>query len=57
MRIMAADWAEQEAETIVDAFVADTSASDLLRLQERIAAALRRAFERGRREGPAVQRA
>jgi len=44
------DWAEQQAETIVDAFVADQGPEDLLRLQQAIANALRRAYERGKQE-------
>lgn len=44
------DRAEKEAERIVDAFVADQGPEDLLRLQQTIAAALRRAFERGKQE-------
>jgi hypothetical protein len=43
------DWAEKEAEVIVDAFVADESSSDLLNLQGAIANALRRAYESGRK--------
>ena len=40
-------WAEREAETIIDAFVAYEGPDDLLRLQHAIAAALHRAFEIG----------
>jgi len=35
------DWAEKEAETIVDQFVDDETPADLLRLQKLIAEALR----------------
>jgi hypothetical protein len=42
------DWAEKEAEAIVDRFVADESSADLLRLQQSIAEALRAAYEKGR---------
>lgn len=45
-----ADWAEQQAEAIVDTFVADQGPEDLLRLQQAIANALRQAYERGKRE-------
>lgn len=44
------DWRNTEAEAIVDAFVADQTSHDLLRLQQAIAAALRRAYEKGRKE-------
>lgn len=40
---MLKDWAEEEAEAIVDQFVADEGPDDLLRLQTAIAAALRKA--------------
>lgn len=47
------DWAEKEAEAIVDDFVADEGQDDLLRLQTAIAVALRKAYEKGRmRHGP-----
>ena len=42
------DWAETEAESIIDAFVADHSSADLLHLQESIAAALRHAYDEGK---------
>jgi hypothetical protein len=42
------DWAEEEAEAIVDRFVADEGPDDLLRLQTAIAAALRNAYDKGR---------
>ena len=42
------DWADKEAEAIVDQFVADESSADLLRLQQSIAEALRAAYEKGR---------
>ncbi|MGH7231523.1 MAG: hypothetical protein ACREJU_09225 [Nitrospiraceae bacterium] len=42
------DWACQQAEGIVDSFIANGSAGDLLHLQEAIAAALRRAYEQGK---------
>ncbi len=41
------DWAEKEAEAIIDRFVADESPADLLRLQQSIAEALRVAYENG----------
>ena len=44
------DWAEKEAEAIVDRFVADESSADLLRLQQSIAQALRTAYEKGKKE-------
>lgn len=44
------DWADMEAESIVDTFVADQAPDDLLRLHLAIADALRRAFEQGRKE-------
>jgi hypothetical protein len=46
--MMMEDWADKEAEAIVDRFVADESAADLLRLQQSIAQALRAAYEKGR---------
>ena len=47
------NWADMEAELIVDTFVADQASDDLLRLQLRSADALLRAFEKGRKEkGP-----
>ena len=42
------DWAEKEAEAIVDRFVADESSADLLRLQQSIAEALRTAYHKGK---------
>ncbi len=39
------DWAEQEAEKIIDCFVADGSSADLLHLQQLIAEALRTVFK------------
>lgn len=42
------DWAEKEAEAIVDRFVADESSADLWRLQQSIAEVLRTAYEKGR---------
>jgi hypothetical protein len=42
------DWADNEAERIVDDFVANESSEDLLRLQEAIAAAIRDAYKRAR---------
>ena len=42
------DWAEKEAEAIVDQFVADESSADLLRLQQLIAEALRTAYAKGK---------
>ena len=44
------DWADKEAEGIVDRFVEDESSADLLRLQQSIAQALRAAYEKGKRE-------
>jgi hypothetical protein len=41
------DWADRQAETIVDAFLAYRGTHDLLRLQRAIAAALCRAKEVG----------
>jgi hypothetical protein len=46
--MMMGDWAEKEAEAIVDRFVADESSADLLRLQQSIAEALRAAYDKGR---------
>ena len=47
------DWAEEEAEAIVDDFAADEGPDDLLRLQTAIAVALLKAYEKGRiRHGP-----
>jgi len=43
------DWVDNEAERIVDDFVANDSAEDLLQLQEAIAAAIRDAYERGKK--------
>lgn len=40
-------WAKKQAEVIVDTFLADSAPDDLLRLEQAIAAALRRACERG----------
>ena len=42
------DWAEKEAEAIIDRFVADESSADLLRLQQSIAEALRAAYRKGK---------
>ena len=42
------DWAEKEAEAIIDRFVADESSADLLRLQQSIAEALRAAYQKGK---------
>jgi hypothetical protein len=47
-QMMMEDWADKEAEAIVDRFVADESSADLLRLQQSIAEALRAAYEKGR---------
>ena len=41
------DWAEKQAESIIDAFVADESSADLLHLQQMIAEALRMAGGNG----------
>lgn len=41
------NWAEREAEKIIDAFVAYDGPDDFLQLQQAIAAALCRAFEIG----------
>jgi hypothetical protein len=41
-------WAEKQAEVIVDAFLADGEPEDLLRLEQAIADALRRTYERRR---------
>ena len=49
------DWAEKEAEPIVDRFVADESSADLLRLQQFIAEALRASYERGRAHKDNIQ--
>ena len=45
---MMKDWAEKEAEVLVDRFVADESSTDLLHLQQSIAEALRAAYEKER---------
>ena len=42
------DWAEKEAERIVDEFVASERSDDLLQLQQAIAVAMRDAYERGK---------
>jgi hypothetical protein len=42
------DWAEREAEKIIDAFVAYDGPDDLLRLQQAIASALCQTYEIGR---------
>ena len=45
------DWFEREAELIIDGFVRDDDRDgDLLRLEQAITAALRRAFNRGKRQ-------
>jgi hypothetical protein len=44
------DWADKEAEAIVDRFVADESSADLLCLEQSIAEALRAAYEKGRED-------
>ena len=49
-RTIMEDWAEKEAEIIVDRCVADESSADLLRLQQSIAQALRMAYEKGKKE-------
>jgi len=49
-------WAEKQAEIIVDSFLADGAPADLLRLEQAIAYALRRAYERGHRLQPASRR-
>jgi len=46
--VIMADWADQKAEKILDAFMADKSQEDMLHLQESIADALRLAFHQGR---------
>jgi hypothetical protein len=45
-------WADNEAERIVDDFVANNSSEDLLQLQEAIAAAIHEAYERGKKVIP-----
>ena len=42
-----ADWADKKAEEIIEAFVADTGADDLLRLHQAIAKALRQTYADG----------
>ena len=44
-----ADWADKQADAIVNAFLADDQPEDLLRLERAIAVALRAAYE-GRTE-------
>jgi len=51
------DWASQEAEAMIDAFIADHGPDDLLRLQTAIARALRNAYERGAKQEPRRERA
>jgi len=41
------EWAETEAERIIDAFVSYEGSDDLLKLQQAVAAALCRAYEMG----------
>jgi hypothetical protein len=43
------DWADREAEKIIDAFVAYDGPDDLLRLQQAITLALCQTYEIGRR--------
>lgn len=52
---MANDWAEKQAENILDAFIEDDGADDLLHLQQAIASALRSAYQRGKTEQLAKQ--
>ena len=47
------DWPDQEAEAIVNIFVADQGPDHLLRLHQAIADALRTAYEKVRNERPA----
>jgi hypothetical protein len=42
------DWAEKQAEAIVDRFVADESSADLWCLQQSIVDALHTAYQRGK---------
>ncbi len=46
------DWAEQEAEKILDAFFSSEGPDDLLLLQQAIAAELSRAYKIGRQGKP-----
>jgi len=51
-----AGWAERQAEIIVDTFLSDGAPEDLLRLEQAIADALRRAHDRGQRLQPLDKR-
>lgn len=42
------EWAEQEAEAIVDRFVENESSADLMRLQQSIANVLLTAYQKGK---------
>ena len=44
------DWADQEAEKILDEFVANEGSDDLLKLHEAIVRALYQAYEMGKKE-------
>jgi len=44
------DWADQEAEKILDEFVANAGPDDLLKLHEAIVRALCQAYDRGKKE-------
>ena len=43
-------WVEEESEAIVDRFIADDAPDDMLRLQNVIAVALLKAWEKGRNQ-------
>ncbi len=45
------DWAEKEAEALVDRFLADESSADLLCLQQSVARALRMAYGEAKKRG------
>ncbi len=48
------DWADKEAETILDEFVENEGSDDLLKLHEAIVQALCHAYEMGKNNGKSV---
>jgi hypothetical protein len=49
------EWAAKQADSMMDAFLADEEPDDLMRLEQAIAKALRLAYERGVVEGRMVR--
>ena len=53
--VLIEEWAETEAERILDSFVSYEGSDDLLKLEQAIAAALCRAYEMGTERGKPKQ--